>query len=98
MSVSDVNRILNNYSLGGELIRLIAQGAAEEIRRIPGVQTDYVSTADTAIDVLRLMEEKQTASVIVVDGKGKIAGIAKREDVIAQIMLDIAAGATDGRQ
>ncbi len=98
MSVSDVNRILNNFSLGGELIRLIAKGTAEEISRIPGVQTDFVSTADTAIDVLRLMEEKQTASVIVVDGKGKIVGIAKREDVIAQIMLDIAAGATGSRQ
>ena len=98
MSVPDVNRILNNYSLGGELIRLIAQGTAEEISRIPGVQTDVVSTADTAIHVLRLMEEKQSASVIVVDGNGKIAGIAKREDVIAQIMLDLAAGATGGSQ
>ncbi len=89
MSVSDVKHVLNSYALGGELIRLIAKGKAEEIIRMPGVRTDFVPLSASAIDVLRAMEEHHSTSMMVVDANGKIAGIVKREDIIAQIVLDL---------
>ena len=94
MSVSDVKHVLNSSALGGELIGLIAKGAAEEIIRMPGVRTDFVSLSVPAIDVLRSMEEHHSTAMIVVDANRKIAGIVKREDVIAQIVLDLSTTAT----
>lgn len=99
MSVSDVRDVLDSIPIGGELIRLIKEGSAEEIKRIPGVQTDFVLSTESAIDVLQQMDKKQSTSVVIMDEDRKILGIASKEDVTAQIVLDIASIAgSDGRK
>ncbi len=89
MRVPTVKEILKDFNLGGELIRLIGESAADEIIKIPGVDTAIVSIKDPAIDILRMMEQKETSSLIAVDENGKIAGILQKEDVIAQIILNM---------
>lgn len=99
MSVSDVRYVLDRIPIGEELIRLIKEGSAEEIKRIPGVQTDFVLSTESAIDVLQQMDKKQSTSVVILDENRKILGIARKEDVTAQIVLDIASIAGgDGRK
>ena len=92
MSVPTVKEILKDFNLGGELIRLIAESAADKIIKIPGVETAMVSMKGPAIEILQMMEQTDTSSLIAVDAHGRIAGILRKEDVTAQIILNMYSG------
>jgi CBS domain containing-hemolysin-like protein len=90
MSTATVKRILGNYALGGELIRLIAEGQTDQITAFPEVKTVVVSTDDSAIKALRLMKQHEVQSLIAIDAEQQIAGVLRMEDVVSQIILDLA--------
>lgn len=90
MTASSIREQLQNVALGGELIRLIAGGAVEKIVKFPGVETEVPSTEDSAIDALRIMKKQELNSLIVINQDQRIVGIVGLEDIISQIILDLA--------
>lgn len=96
MTIPSIREILANAALGGELIQRIAAGSVEEIRLFRSVQTETISPESTAIDALRKLKASEADFLLVVDKDRKIQGIVDQEDIVSQIILDLAEGTVAG--
>lgn len=89
MGVDTVHELLSNEALGGELIRLIADGELQDITRFPGVHQQWVSPRSSTIDALRRMRRLSIEVLPVVDVQGSMVGIVTMKEIIAQIIVDL---------
>lgn len=91
LTVKAVRDVLGNAALGGELIRLIAEGSAEEILLFPSAGTEVLSPDSSAMDALRTLRRNEVDSLPVIDRERRILGVVNTQDVLSQIVLDLAA-------
>jgi hypothetical protein len=90
MRVPALRQLLGSLELGGAMIRAIAQRDVATLMSFPGVETRALDTSATTLNALRLFRERGVDTLLTVDADKRIAGILKRDDIVAQIILDMA--------
>lgn len=96
MTVQAIHDVLSNAALGEELIKLIEEEATDQIMLFPSVRTATISPDSTAIYALRKLQEMEADFLLVVGKEDHILGIVDSQDILRQIILDLAEDTVSG--
>ncbi|MCI0585857.1 MAG: CBS domain-containing protein [Planctomycetes bacterium] len=72
------------------LLAFIQSGREEELRRYPGMRATYLSPASTTKEALKKMTDQGLESLLVLDERGRLAGIVERDQVVGKLLLGLA--------
>lgn len=84
---STVAMVVSN-SLPG-FVKYVNEADIDNIRRLPGVVTEFLSDDTTNIDALAKLTEQGLDS-LVVEGNGELRGVIDKQDLLAKLVLAVA--------
>ena len=73
-----------------EFVQLINSGQIDRVKDLPGVAKKTISTNSTNIEALRVMQEQNLETLVVVDEQTIPRGVVERVQVLSSIMLSLA--------
>jgi hypothetical protein len=92
-----VRDLLDLKGWGDEFLEAVNEGRFQELGRYPGFIQRPISSEWTNAEALQEMMREDLDALVVVDGDGRLKGVAEREKVLGRMMLALTGQAVSGR-